>query len=128
MAWRECPGRASAGSRRLCGFPHRLPTSAGAKRVGATQIQAVVGWRGPSHRHCEARYVVPGPWASVPWIGRLFLKTAVCSLNRPSVPQKHGFAPLETPSYENLSTLLGKYGEEGDQLLFRLLKRRDALR
>ncbi|MCB9556399.1 MAG: histidine--tRNA ligase [Deltaproteobacteria bacterium] len=39
----------------------------------------------------------------------------------------YGFVPIETPSYENLSTLLGKYGEEGDQLLFRLLKRRDAL-
>jgi len=35
--------------------------------------------------------------------------------------------PLETPSIENLSTLLGKYGEEGDQLLYRILKRRDAL-
>jgi len=40
----------------------------------------------------------------------------------------HGFVPLETPTIENLSTLLGKYGEEGDQLLYRLLHRRDALR
>ena len=40
---------------------------------------------------------------------------------------RYGFAPLETPAYENLDTLLGKYGEEGDQLLFRLLHRRDAL-
>ena len=30
----------------------------------------------------------------------------------------YGFAPLETPAMENLSTLLGKYGDEGDKLLF----------
>ena len=40
---------------------------------------------------------------------------------------RHGFLPLETPAIENLSTLLGKYGEEGDQLLFRLLHRGDKL-
>ena len=33
----------------------------------------------------------------------------------------HGFLPLETPAMENLSTLLGKYGEEGDRLLFRIM-------
>ena len=43
------------------------------------------------------------------------------------VYEAHGFVPLETPSIEKLSTLLGKYGEEGDQLLYRLLHRRDAL-
>jgi histidyl-tRNA synthetase len=43
------------------------------------------------------------------------------------VYEAHGFVPLETPAIENLSTLLGKYGEEGDQLLYRLLHRRDAL-
>ncbi|MCL2561632.1 MAG: histidine--tRNA ligase [Rikenellaceae bacterium] len=32
----------------------------------------------------------------------------------------HGFLPLETPAMENLSTLTGKYGEEGDRLLFRI--------
>ena len=32
----------------------------------------------------------------------------------------HGFLPLETPAMENLSTLMGKYGEEGDRLLFRI--------
>lgn len=42
--------------------------------------------------------------------------------------EAHGFAPLETPTIENLSTLLGKYGDEGDQLLYRVLHRRDALR
>jgi histidyl-tRNA synthetase len=38
-----------------------------------------------------------------------------------SVFQKFGFAPIETPALENLSTLMGKYGEEGDQLLFKIL-------
>ncbi len=38
-----------------------------------------------------------------------------------SVFRRYGFAPLETPSMENLSTLLGKYGEEGDKLLFKVL-------
>ncbi|HBO52288.1 MAG TPA: hypothetical protein DD471_09920 [Planctomycetes bacterium] len=42
--------------------------------------------------------------------------------------ERYGFQPIETPSIENLSTLLGKYGEEGDQLLYRILHRRDALR
>lgn len=41
--------------------------------------------------------------------------------------QRYGFQPLETPAVENLSTLLGKYGEEGDHLLFRLLHRGDKL-
>lgn len=35
--------------------------------------------------------------------------------------REHGFLPLETPAMENLSTLLGKYGEEGDRLLFKIL-------
>lgn len=39
----------------------------------------------------------------------------------------YGFVPLETPTIENLSTLLGKYGDEGDQLLYRILHRRDNL-
>lgn len=33
----------------------------------------------------------------------------------------YGFQPIETPAMENLSTLMGKYGEEGDKLLFRIL-------
>ena len=37
-----------------------------------------------------------------------------------------GYAQIETPSMENLSTLLGKYGEEGDKLLFRILNSGDA--
>ncbi|MEX1239666.1 MAG: histidine--tRNA ligase [Cyclobacteriaceae bacterium] len=39
-----------------------------------------------------------------------------------------GFQPLETPAMENLSTLRGKYGEEGDQLLFKILNSGDFLR
>lgn len=42
--------------------------------------------------------------------------------------QKFGFQPLETPSMENLSTLTGKYGEEGDQLLFKILNSGDYLK
>ena len=37
-----------------------------------------------------------------------------------------GFAQIETPAMENLSTLLGKYGDEGDKLLFRILNSGDA--
>jgi histidyl-tRNA synthetase len=43
------------------------------------------------------------------------------------VYESFGFVPLETPAIENLSTLLGKYGPEGDQLLYRLLHRREKL-
>ena len=39
----------------------------------------------------------------------------------------YGYLPLETPAMENLSTLLGKYGEEGDKLLFRILNSGDFL-
>lgn len=42
--------------------------------------------------------------------------------------ERYGFQPLETPAMENLSTLLGKYGEEGDQLLFRILDNGDFLK
>ncbi len=41
--------------------------------------------------------------------------------------QQCGFQPLETPAMENLSTLLGKYGEEGDKLLFKILNSGDFL-
>jgi len=43
------------------------------------------------------------------------------------VYESFGFVPLETPSIENLTTLLGKYGPEGDQLVYRLLHRREKL-
>lgn len=45
-----------------------------------------------------------------------------------SVFQKFGFLPLETPAMENLSTLTGKYGDEGDQLLFKILNSGDYLK
>ncbi|MFV0179116.1 histidine--tRNA ligase [Empedobacter falsenii] len=38
-----------------------------------------------------------------------------------------GFSPIETPSFENLSTLTGKYGEEGDRLIFKILNSGDYL-
>lgn len=38
-----------------------------------------------------------------------------------SVFELYGFQPLETPAMENLETLMGKYGEEGDKLIFRIL-------
>ena len=41
---------------------------------------------------------------------------------------RYGFQPIETPTMENLSTLTGKYGEEGDQLLFKVLNSGDYLR
>ncbi|WP_372751103.1 histidine--tRNA ligase [Labilibaculum sp.] len=41
--------------------------------------------------------------------------------------QLYGFMPIETPSMENLSTLMGKYGEEGDKLLFKVLNSGDFL-
>jgi histidyl-tRNA synthetase len=37
--------------------------------------------------------------------------------------ERYGFEPLETPAVENLETLMGKYGEEGNQLIFKILKR-----
>ena len=39
----------------------------------------------------------------------------------------YGYQPIETPAIENLSTLLGKYGEEGDKLLFRILNSGDFM-
>ena len=37
--------------------------------------------------------------------------------------EKYGYEPLETPSFEKLEVLSGKYGEEGEQLILKLLKR-----
>lgn len=41
--------------------------------------------------------------------------------------QKFGYLPIETPAMENLSTLLGKYGDEGDKLIFKILNSGDYL-
>ena len=40
---------------------------------------------------------------------------------------RYGFSQIETPSFENLSTLMGKYGEEGDRLIFKILNSGDDL-
>ena len=44
-----------------------------------------------------------------------------------SVFRLYGFQQIETPAMENLSTLMGKYGEEGDKLLFKILNSGDFL-
>ena len=38
-----------------------------------------------------------------------------------AVFQAYGFQPIETPSFEKIETLMGKYGEEGDRLIFKIL-------
>lgn len=43
------------------------------------------------------------------------------------VYESYGFEPLETPAVENIETLMGKYGEEGNQLVFKILKRGQKL-
>src|SRR3982074_2723107 len=40
-----------------------------------------------------------------------------------SVYERYGFEPLETPGFENIETLMGKDGDEGNQLIFKILKR-----
>ena len=42
--------------------------------------------------------------------------------------QKYGYQQIETPAMENLETLTGKYGDEGDKLLFRILESGDYLK
>lgn len=44
-----------------------------------------------------------------------------------SVFEAYGFAGMDTPAFERLETLMGKYGEEGDQLIFRILARGEKL-
>ena len=44
-----------------------------------------------------------------------------------SVYSLYGYRQIETPAMENLSTLMGKYGEEGDKLLFKILNSGDFL-
>ncbi len=44
-----------------------------------------------------------------------------------AVFKQHGYVPIETPAMENLDTLLGKYGDEGDKLLFKILNSGDFL-
>ena len=42
--------------------------------------------------------------------------------------ERFGYSPIETPSFENISTLTGKYGDEGDQLIFKILDNGDYLK
>jgi len=44
------------------------------------------------------------------------------------VYESYGYEPLETPAVENIETLMGKYGEEGNQLIYKILKRGEKLR
>jgi len=44
-----------------------------------------------------------------------------------NVYESYGFEPLETPAVENIETLMGKYGDEGNQLIYKILKRGDKL-
>src|SRR6201994_5115359 len=39
------------------------------------------------------------------------------------VSQRYGFEPLQTPAFERLETLTGRYGDEGDKLIFKILRR-----
>ena len=48
--------------------------------------------------------------------------------NIQEVFQNYGFQPIETPSFEKSSTLMGKYGEEGDRLIFKILNSGDYLK
>ncbi|MFN5251297.1 MAG: histidine--tRNA ligase, partial [Bacteroidota bacterium] len=57
----------------------------------------------------------------------VMLKRKYITGNIEEVFRLHGFRPLETPAVENLSTLTGKYGEEGDQLVFKILNNGDYL-
>ncbi len=45
-----------------------------------------------------------------------------------SVFQKYGYLPIETPTMEKTQTLMGKYGEEGDRLIFRVLNSGDFIK
>ncbi len=70
--------------------------------------------------------------ASIPKGTRDFLPDEMAGRNYifdtiKDVFHRYGFQPIETPAMENLSTLLGKYGEEGDKLLFRILNSGDFL-
>jgi histidyl-tRNA synthetase len=63
---------------------------------------------------------------SVPKGTRDFLPKEVAKRNYifdtiKTVFKKYGFSPIETPSFEHSETLMGKYGEEGDRLIFRIL-------
>lgn len=69
---------------------------------------------------------------SIPKGTRDFSPAEVAKRNYISSKMKHhfevyGFQPIETPSFENSETLMGKYGEEGDRLIFKILNSGDFL-
>lgn len=57
---------------------------------------------------------------------QMMLRNRIFSVIR-KVFEQYGFAPLETPAMENLSVLTGKYGDEGDQLIYKILNSGDFL-
>ena len=61
-------------------------------------------------------------FGSTEMINRNYIFSAIRSVFR-----KYGYKPIETPAFENLSTLNGKYGEEGDRLIFKILNSGDFL-
>ena len=70
---------------------------------------------------------------SIPKGTRDFLPTQVARRNyifdtMKTTFKKYGFSPIETPSFELSSTLMGKYGEEGDRLIFRILNSGDKMK
>jgi histidyl-tRNA synthetase len=70
---------------------------------------------------------------AIPKGTRDFLPTEVAKRNYmfatiKEVFRRYGYAPIETPSFELSSTLLGKYGEEGDRLIFRILNSGEKMR
>jgi histidyl-tRNA synthetase len=70
---------------------------------------------------------------AIPKGTRDFLPTEVAKRNYmfatiKEVFRRYGYAPIETPSFELSSTLLGKYGEEGDRLIFRILNSGEKIR
>jgi len=58
--------------------------------------------------------------------GQVARRSYISSVIR-DVFERYGFQPLETPAMENLETLLGKYGDEGDRLIFKILNSGDYL-
>ncbi|RKY89636.1 histidine--tRNA ligase [candidate division KSB1 bacterium] len=57
---------------------------------------------------------------------QMFTRNKIINLIK-KIFEKYGYEPLETPSIERLDVLTGKYGEEGDQLIFKILKRGTGL-
>jgi hypothetical protein len=53
----------------------------------------------------------------------LFRRTVLLAAQ--TVFERHGFLPMDTPAFERLETLTGKYGDEGEKLIFKILKRGD---